>query len=94
MEQAFQTGYCEGDKIFYVSPLNWKGEEVFVDSYVDSWNAYQRFENEKFEHLLLGDPVLSFYQIVCLLCEMTITSYKFGYFTSNMCIMRILSGTT
>ncbi len=36
MEQIFQIGYYEGDKTFYVFPLNWKGEEVFLDSYVDS----------------------------------------------------------
>jgi hypothetical protein len=40
MEQAFQIGYNEGDKIFYVSPLNWKGEEQFVDSYINFWNAH------------------------------------------------------
>jgi hypothetical protein len=40
MEHAFQTGCCEGEKVFYVSPLNWKGEEEFVDSYIDSWNAH------------------------------------------------------
>lgn len=40
MEHAFQTRYHEGEKVFYVSPLNWKGEEEFVDSYVNSWNAH------------------------------------------------------
>ncbi len=25
MEQAFQIGYHEGNTIFYISPLNWKG---------------------------------------------------------------------
>ncbi len=25
MEHAFQIGYCEGEKVFYVYPLNWKG---------------------------------------------------------------------
>ncbi len=25
MEQAFHFGYWEGDKVFYVSPLEWKG---------------------------------------------------------------------
>jgi hypothetical protein len=40
MEQAFQTGYQKGDKVLYVSPINWKGVEEFIDSYVDSWNAH------------------------------------------------------
>jgi hypothetical protein len=25
MEQSFHFGYCEGDKVFYASPLEWKG---------------------------------------------------------------------
>ncbi len=32
MEHAFQTGYHEGDKVFYISPLNCKGKEEFLDS--------------------------------------------------------------
>ncbi len=40
MEQAFQIGYCEGEKVFYVFPLSWEGEEEFVDYYIDSWNAH------------------------------------------------------
>jgi hypothetical protein len=40
LEHAFQIGYCKGDKVLYVSPLNWKGKEEFLDSYVDSWNAH------------------------------------------------------
>jgi hypothetical protein len=60
MEHAFQTRYYEGDKVFYVYPLNWKGEEEFVDSNVDFWNAHWHFENEKFEHFLLGNPNFKF----------------------------------
>ncbi len=40
LEHAFQIGYCKGDKVFYVSPLNWKGKEEFFDFYVDFWNAH------------------------------------------------------
>jgi hypothetical protein len=36
MEQEFHTRYHKGDNVFYVSPLNWKGVEEFLDSYVDS----------------------------------------------------------
>jgi hypothetical protein len=60
MEEAFQTRYYERDKVFYISPLNWKGEEEFVDSNVDFWNAHWHPGNEKFEHLLLGDHDLKF----------------------------------
>jgi hypothetical protein len=29
MEHAFHIGYYERDKVFYISPLNWKGQEEF-----------------------------------------------------------------
>jgi hypothetical protein len=29
-----------GDKVFYVSPLNWQKEEEFLDPYVDFRNAH------------------------------------------------------
>jgi len=35
MEQTFQIGYYKGDKVFYVSPLKWKGEEQHADSYIN-----------------------------------------------------------
>jgi hypothetical protein len=31
MENVFQMGYKEGDKIFYLSLTNWKGEENSID---------------------------------------------------------------
>ncbi len=34
MEHAFHTSYCEGDKVFYISPLNWKGHEEFQEQHV------------------------------------------------------------
>ncbi len=49
MEQTFQTRYHKGDKVFYVSPLNWRGEEEFTDSYVDSWNAHYHSKNDIFD---------------------------------------------
>ncbi len=33
MEQAFKTSYKEGNKVSYVFPLNWKGEEEFLETY-------------------------------------------------------------
>ncbi len=40
MEQDFKTNYKEGDKVFYVFPLNWKGKEKFLKTYQASWNAH------------------------------------------------------
>jgi hypothetical protein len=33
MEDAFQIGNLEGNKVFYVSPLNWRGEEFFLEAH-------------------------------------------------------------
>jgi hypothetical protein len=49
MEYAFQTRYQEGNKVFYVFPLNWKGKEEFLEAYQVGWNNHWRSENEKFE---------------------------------------------
>jgi len=33
MEHAFQISNLEGSKVFYVSLLNWKGEEEFLEAH-------------------------------------------------------------
>jgi hypothetical protein len=38
MEQAFQTGYQEGDKMFYVSLFFSKGQEEFQEECMSFWN--------------------------------------------------------
>jgi hypothetical protein len=30
MEQAFQMGYRQGEKVFFVSPTNWQSEEISI----------------------------------------------------------------
>jgi hypothetical protein len=60
MERAFQTRYHEEEKVFHVSPLNWKGEEQFFDSYVDLGTSIGVLKNEKSEHFLFGDPDFKF----------------------------------
>jgi hypothetical protein len=40
MEQAFQMGYQKGDKMFYVFPTNWKGEEEFVANHIHKWDIH------------------------------------------------------
>ncbi len=65
MEQAFQTRYHEGEKVSYVSPLNWNGKEQFVDSYIDYWNAHWHSEMKIFNNFFLEIQISSFYQVVC-----------------------------
>jgi hypothetical protein len=59
MEQVFFTGYCEGEKVFYISSKNSKGEEELVNKYIPSWNSLWIHKNVKFEKFLLEDPDLS-----------------------------------
>jgi len=40
MEQVFQMGYREGDKVLYVSPINWQGEEAFVVDHIHEWDDH------------------------------------------------------
>jgi hypothetical protein len=40
LEQAFQMGYRESDKVFYVSPMNWQGEEEFVAGHIHEWDDH------------------------------------------------------
>ncbi len=92
MEQAFQTRYHKGDKVFYVSPLNWKGEEEFIDSYVDSWNAHYRSKNDIFDlTFLLEIRISSFFKGRCFLCATA--TIGLTCLTSNVCTMKILNGT-
>jgi hypothetical protein len=59
MEQAFFTRYCEGEKAFYVSSTNSKGEEELVSKYIPSWSSLWTCKNAKFEKFLLEGPDLS-----------------------------------
>jgi hypothetical protein len=38
MEHVFQMGYQEGNDVFYVSPMNWQGEEAFVTDHIHEWD--------------------------------------------------------
>jgi hypothetical protein len=49
MEQAFQMGYRQGEKVFFVSPKNWQREEVTISSYQDSWSLVWKKKNHEFE---------------------------------------------
>jgi hypothetical protein len=40
MEHAFQMGFQKGDKVFYVSPTNWQGEEAFVADHIHEWDNH------------------------------------------------------
>jgi hypothetical protein len=40
MEQVFQMGYWEGNKMFYVFPTNWQREEEFVANHIHEWDDH------------------------------------------------------
>lgn len=57
MEQAFQMGYRQGE-VFFVSPTNWQGEDIFVSTVEYSWGPLWKEKNNRFEEFLQADPDL------------------------------------
>ncbi len=55
MEHVFQMGYLEGNKLFYVSPTNQKGEEEFAAYHIHKWDVHQKVVNSSFEEVLNMD---------------------------------------
>jgi hypothetical protein len=48
--RAFQMGYKEGDRIFYVSTTNNKGVKEYVTPMLmTSWDIYWQIKNARFE---------------------------------------------
>ncbi len=56
MEKMFFTNYHEGEKAFYISSTNQKGEEKDVCNYMDTWNSLWKEKNAEFETFLAEDP--------------------------------------
>ncbi len=94
MEQAFQTRYQDGDKVFYVSPLNWKGQEEFQKQHMFSWSRHWMFENERFESSCLLILTWSLSLGACFLCGMGIIGCKLGCLTLIIYMMMGLFGTS
>ncbi len=59
MEQAFFTGYWEGERAFYVSSKNQQGEEQYVCNHVDTWNCFWKEKNAELETFMAEDLYLS-----------------------------------
>ncbi len=55
MEQAFQMGYRQGEKVFFISPTIWQGEKIVVSTIESLWGPLQKEKNNRFEELLQGD---------------------------------------
>jgi hypothetical protein len=49
MEHAFQMGYKQGEKVFYVSPTNWQGEEIIISTVESLWGPLWKEKNNRFE---------------------------------------------
>ncbi len=47
MKHAFQMVYKEGDKVFYLSSTNWKGEKNTIDEHEQLWNVQWWEENKR-----------------------------------------------
>ncbi len=44
--------------MFYVSPMNWKGEEEFVADHIHEWDIHSKAMNASFEEVLNMDEDL------------------------------------
>jgi hypothetical protein len=51
-------GYQEGDKVFYVFPTNWQGEEAFVANHIHEWDDHWKAVNASLEERLNSDEDL------------------------------------
>jgi hypothetical protein len=58
MEHAFQMGYKQGEKMFFVFPTNWQGEKISVSFVEALWGLLWKEKNDKFEEFLQGDANL------------------------------------
>jgi hypothetical protein len=58
MEQLFQMGYQEGDKVLYAFPTNWQGKKEFVANHIHEWNDHWKALNASFEEALNADEDL------------------------------------
>jgi hypothetical protein len=48
-------GYRKGNKVFYVSPINKKGEEEYVENHIQKWDVHWKAVNDSFEESLSSD---------------------------------------
>jgi len=93
MEHVFHTGYWEGEKVFYVSPLNWKGHEflkhhVFLELALDVW------EWKIWVFFVYNLDFKSFFKCMFFLFRMVITSCKLGCLTLIVYMMMSPHGTS
>jgi len=78
-------GYRERDKVFYLSPTNWKGEEEDVVLHHDTWDEHWLLENERFEKLLQATQTLCTFPTKCFFYGMGTIICKPGCLKSTSC---------
>jgi hypothetical protein len=76
MEQAFQMVYLESNKVFYISPTNWKGEEEFIANHIYEWDFHWKVMNASFEEAFNSNVVCIGSLGECSLCGMITIDYK------------------
>ena len=60
LENEFVTGYCDGDRVLYVSIYNDRAETLDVTSNMyDSWSGFWQSANDRFAAELDADPDLA-----------------------------------
>jgi hypothetical protein len=92
MKQAFHMGYKEGDKVFYLFPTSWKGEED-VSLHNGTWDEHWVVENEQLHKVLREDLDLVCFSNKIFLCGTGTIASRLGCHTLSNCIMMIHFGT-
>ncbi len=92
IKQAFHSNYHEGDKVFYIFLLNWKGEKELKDAHEVKWIVHWCFENQRFEDILLGNLDFKPHSRWMCFVRMEITCYRPRYHIFIVCTMMSLHG--
>jgi hypothetical protein len=72
------NGLQIGGKMFFVSPTNWQGQEIFVSSVEALWGPSWKEKNDKFEEFLQGSTDLRPSLEKCSKYGIGTTDYKCG----------------
>ncbi len=72
------NGLQIGGKMFFVSPTNWQGQEIFVSSVEALWGPLWKEKNDKFEEFLQGSMDLRPSLEKCSKYGIGTTDYKCG----------------
>jgi hypothetical protein len=93
MEQAFHMGYKEGDKVFYLSLMSWKGKEQNVFLHSGTWDEHWVIEMNNLKRCYKKTQSWCASPTRCFLCGTRTTTSRVGCHTLADCTMMIHPST-